>query len=84
MISANTKARGIAAWSARARQLHDEANRCASIDLDLPTSLMLRRAAFAAERNVREWENYEVSPTAECPPSASHDEGHHDPTQRHR
>ncbi|UGA43748.1 hypothetical protein HU230_0036795 [Bradyrhizobium quebecense] len=60
MIDGALKARGVAAWTAQARQLHDEANRCAEIDLDVPTSLALRRAAFAAERNAAEWQRYKV------------------------
>ncbi|MGY3584336.1 hypothetical protein ACVIGB_006606 [Bradyrhizobium sp. USDA 4341] len=60
MIDQALKDRGIAAWKARAAQLHEEANRAAEIDLDVPTSLALRRAAFAAEKNAREWAGYEV------------------------
>ncbi|UFX45228.1 hypothetical protein HAP47_0000350 [Bradyrhizobium sp. 41S5] len=60
MIDAALKARGVAAWQARARQLHVEANDAADYG-DLKLSLELRRHAFAAEDAAREWAGYEVS-----------------------
>jgi hypothetical protein len=77
MISAALKERGVAAWQTRARQLHDEANRCA-FECDLPTSLAWRRKAFQAERNVREWQSYEINQPTVSPVTTAG--GHHDPT----